>query len=73
MGSYDQSRRQGTIRYMSPEVLNETLPVEYFDAYKASDVYGFALVMWEIINTTIIDGKSTSVFINPQGISIFAS
>jgi len=57
MGSYDQSRRKGTIRYMSPEVLNETMPVEYFDAYKASDVYGFALVMWEIINATVIDGQ----------------
>uniref|UniRef100_H2Y7B1 receptor protein serine/threonine kinase n=1 Tax=Ciona savignyi TaxID=51511 RepID=H2Y7B1_CIOSA len=56
IGSYDRSNRQGTKRYMSPEVLDQTFHPESFEAYKASDVYSFALVMWEVINRIIVNG-----------------
>jgi len=50
--------RHGTVRYMAPEVLMQACYTKSFDGYKASDVYGFALVMWEIINRTDVSGKS---------------
>nr|BAB87725.1 HrBMPR [Halocynthia roretzi] len=56
-GNYERSCRQGTIRYMSPEVLNETLVKDSFEAFKASDVYSFALVLWEILNCTVLNGS----------------
>lgn len=40
--------RQGTRRYMSPEVLDETLDTRSFEAYKQSDMYSLALVLWEL-------------------------
>nr|CAB3225938.1 TGFbeta receptor-Ib [Phallusia mammillata] len=52
VGTYDRSRRQGTIRYMAPEVLAQRYHFDSFEAYTASDVYSFALVMWEILNRT---------------------
>lgn len=40
--------RVGTIRYMAPEVLDETLKTENFHSYCQADMYSFALVLWEI-------------------------
>ena len=40
--------RVGTIRYMAPEVLDETLKTENFNSYCQADMYSFALVLWEI-------------------------
>lgn len=40
--------RQGTIRYMAPEVLNKTINKNEFEAYKRADMYAFGLVLWEI-------------------------
>ena len=62
IGSYDKSRRQGTHRYMAPEVIMQSYHPDSFDAYKASDVYSFSLVMWEIANRTMI--KGIGVFVN---------
>ena len=42
---------------MAPEVLDESYNRELFDHYKAIDVYGYALVMWEILNRTEIPGE----------------
>ncbi|XP_076814342.1 bone morphogenetic protein receptor type-1B-like [Clavelina lepadiformis] len=56
IGSYDRSRRQGTKRYMAPEVLAQTYRPDSFEAYIFADVYSFALVMWEIANRTIVKG-----------------
>nr|NP_001071968.1 transforming growth factor beta receptor [Ciona intestinalis]BAE06726.1 transforming growth factor beta receptor [Ciona intestinalis] len=56
VGKHDRSRRQGTKRYMSPEVLAQSFHPDSFEAYKASDVYSFALVLWEIINRTEVNG-----------------
>ncbi len=54
----------GTVRYMSPEVLADRASedsIEHstsFDKYIKSDVYSFALVMWEVMNRTTIPPSS---------------
>ncbi|XP_068624907.1 activin receptor type-1 [Battus philenor] len=40
--------RQGTKRYMSPEMLDQSMNVKCFDAYRKCDVYALALVLWEV-------------------------
>lgn len=42
------THRVGTKRYMAPEVLDETICANQFDAYKRADVYAFGLILWEI-------------------------
>jgi TGF-beta receptor type-1 len=42
------SQRQGTKRYMAPEVLEETININCFEAFRMADVYSFGLVLWEI-------------------------
>ncbi|XP_064595617.1 bone morphogenetic protein receptor type-1B-like [Liolophura sinensis] len=48
--------RQGTKRYMSPEILEETINPTHFDAYKQGDMYSFGLVMWEIARRCVTSG-----------------
>ena len=43
-----QSGRVGTKRYLAPELLDETLNPEDFDAFKRADIYAFGLILWEI-------------------------
>jgi len=55
--------RVGTTRYMSPEVLEETLDPRSFEAFKMADMYSLGLVFWEICRrciTTIPSTKSTT-------------
>lgn len=40
--------RVGTRRYMAPEVLDETLDVTDFEAFKMADMYSLGLVLWEV-------------------------
>ncbi|CAH2056905.1 unnamed protein product, partial [Iphiclides podalirius] len=40
--------RQGTKRYMSPEMLDQSMNLQCFDAYRKCDVYALALVLWEV-------------------------
>ena len=40
--------KQGTKRYMAPEILSETLNVNYFESFKQVDIYALGLVLWEI-------------------------
>ena len=49
--------RQGTKRYMAPEVLEMALNVKNFDAFKQADMYAFGLVMWEIARCCVVAGK----------------
>ncbi len=49
--------RQGTKRYMAPEVIDETLNRSHFDTYKQSDMYSFGLVLWEISRRCVTGGK----------------
>ncbi|KAK7506590.1 hypothetical protein BaRGS_00002065 [Batillaria attramentaria] len=48
--------RQGTKRYMSPEVLDMTLNTKNFDAFKQADMYAFGLVVWEIARCCAVGG-----------------
>uniref|UniRef100_T1JMB2 receptor protein serine/threonine kinase n=1 Tax=Strigamia maritima TaxID=126957 RepID=T1JMB2_STRMM len=48
--------RVGTKRYMAPEVLDETLNIDMFDAYRRVDVYAFGLVLWEIARRCYSNG-----------------
>lgn len=49
--------RQGTKRYMSPEILAETLNIENFGSFLRSDMYSFGLVLWEVSRRCIIEGN----------------
>lgn len=51
------TNKVGTKRYMSPELLSETMNFMDFESYKRADVYSFSLVMWETIQCTIFDGE----------------
>lgn len=42
------NHRVGTKRYMSPEVLDESMNTNHFDSFKRADVYAFGLILWEI-------------------------
>ena len=40
--------KQGTKRYMAPEILNETINMKSFESFKQVDVYALGLVLWEL-------------------------
>ncbi|XP_050671600.1 activin receptor type-1 [Leptidea sinapis] len=40
--------RQGTKRYMSPEMLDQSMNVQCFESYRKCDVYALGLVLWEV-------------------------
>lgn len=50
----------GTKRYMAPEVLDETIQTNCFDAYKRVDIWAFGLVLWEIARRTYSNGERES-------------
>ena len=51
--------RQGTKRYMPPELLEYADSVYgfSFDAFKQGDMYSLGLVFWEVAKRTVIQGK----------------
>ncbi|ESN96502.1 hypothetical protein HELRODRAFT_107560 [Helobdella robusta] len=57
LGVDDYNIKVGTRRYMSPEVLDGSIDCERFDSFKKSDVYSFALVMWETARRCCVDDK----------------
>ena len=42
------NQRVGTIRYMSPEVLDQNMRAAPFQAFLRSDMYSSGLVLWEL-------------------------
>ena len=42
--------RAGTPRYMAPELLDGAMEFGRIDAYRATDVYACALVLWELMS-----------------------
>ncbi|XP_030762424.1 activin receptor type-1 [Sitophilus oryzae] len=48
--------RVGTKRYMAPEVLDETIRMDYFDSFRRADIYAFGLVLWEVCRRTVSNG-----------------
>lgn len=50
------NEKQGTKRYMAPELLDETLNADLFDSFKCIDIYSFSLVLWEIARRCNVQG-----------------
>uniref|UniRef100_UPI00358F917B activin receptor type-1-like isoform X2 n=1 Tax=Myxine glutinosa TaxID=7769 RepID=UPI00358F917B len=48
--------RVGTKRYMAPELLDESIHADCFDAYKRADVWAVGLVIWEICRRATSNG-----------------
>jgi serine/threonine protein kinase len=46
--------RIGTRRYLAPEILENRLNLLDFEAVKATDIYSFGLVLWEILRRTCL-------------------
>ena len=40
--------KQGTKRYMAPEILNESINTNHFESFKQADIYALGLVLYEI-------------------------
>ncbi len=53
------STRVGTRRYMAPEVLDESLNKNHFQAYIMADMYSYGLVIWEMARRCVTGGKHT--------------
>ena len=45
-----------TVRYMAPEVLDNSIDLSSFESFKHVDIYTLGLVMWEISNRAIRNG-----------------
>lgn len=43
-----KNTKQGTKRYMPPEVLDDSVNYSLFDSFKQGDIYSMGLVFWEI-------------------------
>jgi len=59
----ENNTRVGTKRYMSPEVLDLSIirKNRTMEAFRKSDIYSFALVMWEVLRKTrVVDNDPTS-------------
>ncbi|XP_039287506.1 TGF-beta receptor type-1, partial [Nilaparvata lugens] len=50
------NNRVGTKRYMAPEVLDESMNMNHFDAFKRADVYAFGLILWEVARRCNVGG-----------------
>ena len=46
--NFPTNSKQGTKRYMAPEILAETINMSNFESFKKVDIYAFGLVLWEI-------------------------
>ncbi|OWA53580.1 Bone morphogenetic protein receptor type-1A [Hypsibius exemplaris] len=44
----DSDKRQGTRRYMAPEILDNSIRKAEFDSFLKADMYSFGLVLWEL-------------------------
>ena len=40
--------KQGTKRYMAPEILDESINLNYFESFQHTDIYALGLVFWEM-------------------------
>ncbi|XP_012284466.1 activin receptor type-1 [Orussus abietinus] len=48
--------RQGTKRYMSPEVLEQILNIECLESFRRADIYSLGLILWEVCRRCISHG-----------------
>lgn len=54
--SEPDSLRQGTKRYMPPELLEERVNPKNFESFIRSDIYSFGIILWEICRRTSSNG-----------------
>ena len=47
-----------SLRYMAPEVLDETINMRHFDSFKCADIYALGLVYWEIARRCNTGGQT---------------
>ncbi|MFH4979234.1 hypothetical protein AB6A40_005943 [Gnathostoma spinigerum] len=57
--SLPDNNKCGTIRYLSPECLDNSFAIYHFDAYKMSDIYAFGLIIWEIARRCAVGGAES--------------
>ncbi|KAH0950097.1 hypothetical protein HN011_008070 [Eciton burchellii] len=48
--------RQGTKRYMSPEILEQTVNVKCLESFRRADIYSLGLILWEVCRRCISNG-----------------
>lgn len=53
--------REGTVRYMAPECLNDTLNVDSIEDLKRADIYQLSLAIWELLQCYKIDENDSDV------------
>lgn len=51
------TKRVGTRRYLSPEILDDSMNTKNFDFFKRSDMYSFGLVLWETARRGLCGGE----------------
>lgn len=44
-------------RYMSPEILDETINARSFESFKRADIYSLGLVFWELARRCSVRGE----------------
>ncbi len=49
------SIQEGSVRYMAPECLKETLNMNSIEQLKKTDIYSYALIVWELLSRFRID------------------
>lgn len=57
----NENTRIGTLRYMPPEVLNETIKATEFDSFKMADMYSVGLCYWEMSRRCFTTVSETNV------------
>ncbi|XP_076173067.1 type I BMP receptor saxophone isoform X1 [Ptiloglossa arizonensis] len=48
--------KQGAKRYMSPEILEQTINVECLENFRRADIYSLGLILWEVCRRCISNG-----------------
>ncbi|KAK1129862.1 hypothetical protein K0M31_019568 [Melipona bicolor] len=48
--------KQGTKRYMSPEILEQTINTECLETFRRADIYSLGLILWEVCRRCISNG-----------------
>ena len=58
---------QGTKRYMAPEILDGSINMGSFSAYKQADMYALSLVVWEVLRRCEVEDKALEYIVPYQG------
>ncbi|XP_049583851.1 activin receptor type-1C isoform X2 [Syngnathus scovelli] len=57
------NHRVGTKRYMSPEILDESINMSNFESFKRADIYALGLVFWELARRCSVRGAVISAIV----------